>query len=140
MRKLLIAALVGTLLTTQVNAICPKPAIKLAKGQKAPCAGVLFSPKKEKELRVGIEKHKITLDQLGVQNQMIEIYRKDNSTITEVIDKERKKAELWRIAAEDSTQKLIKSESGRSTRDRMFFILGILTVGAAAYGLSKIKR
>ena len=140
MKNIIVIALVGTLLITQTFAACPKPVTKLAKGAKAPCAGIFFSPEKEKEIRLANEKHKITLEQLGIQKQMIEIYRKDNDNVVKIVDKERQKSELWRTAAEDSTQKLIKVESSRGNRDWIFFTLGIFTTGLAAYGLSKIRR
>lgn len=140
MKKLLVTVLIATLLPLNSFAKCTQPATKLVKGQKSPCTGVLFSPEKEKQIRVDKEKNKITLEQLGIQNNIIKIYRKDSKEIESIIDKESQKAELWRNAAEESTQKLIKSESGRGKRDWLFFVLGILTTGVAAYGLSKVKR
>jgi len=46
---------------------------------------------------------------------------------------EAEKSELWRARAEDSTKKLVETESNRGLRDALFLILGIgLTVGAGA--------
>ena len=141
MKQILITFLTITLmLPSQVYGDCVKPATVMTKGQIAPCAGILLSKEKEKEIRQDKEKHKLTLEQLGVRNQMIEIYKKDINDVESIVSKERKKAEIWRQRAEKSTEKLIESESGRGRRDWMFYLLGALTVVGAGFAVGAASK
>lgn len=126
-------------LVTSLQAECPKAVTKLKSGQKAPCTGYLFSPEKEQELYKQKEELKITLKQLQIQKDLTELHKKNSDTILDVVEKEQKKTEIWRKAAEDSTSKLIKSEEGRGKRDLIFLILGVIVTGTAAYTLDKVK-
>lgn len=110
---------------------CVNDVLLLDKNEKSPCRGYLFSPKKEKEVYVKIEEHKIQKKQLELKDLKIQLYEKDLSDVEKLVDKEKTKAELWRNRAEDSTKKLVDATSNRGSRDFLFILLGIgLTVGA----------
>ena len=112
---------------------CSKSVTMLNKDQKAPCEGFLFSIKKEQEVR-------IKLQELGIKDKMITIYKKDSIALEEIADKQHKKSELWRKAAEDSTERMMRMERHQGKRDIMFLLLGIgLTIGAA-YGLRQASK
>lgn len=110
---------------------CAKPVTALKKGETVPCDGFLFTKKKELEVRNKVEQHELTLDQLRIKDEMLNVYKKDTQDLEEIHSKERQKTELWRKSAEQSTESLVKLQSYQKNRDIMHIIIGIgLTVGA----------
>lgn len=129
MKKVIAAFLASCILTGPVFAQCPKPVTPLEKGEQAPCSGFLFSPEKEQELRIKNEQYKLLMEESKLYIQQIELYRKEVTVTDEIVKKERDKAEVWRKAAEDSTERYVKLEEARTTRDWMFLVAGVgLTV------------
>jgi hypothetical protein len=103
----------------------------LNKAEKAPCRGYLFSPEKEKEVYIKIEENKLLKKEIELKDLKIEFFLTDVKDVEAISKREAEKAELWRVRAEDSTKKLVESESKRGMRDILFLILGIgLTLGA----------
>lgn len=133
MRKI-ISIILGASLTASAFAQCP-PVTPLEKGDKAPCSGYLFTPEKELELRIKNEEYKILIEQVKLYLQQNEVYKKELQTSEAIIAKEREKAELWRAAAEKSTEKYLKVEEGRTVRDWTFLVSGIVLTVAAGYAV-----
>jgi len=131
MMRLLITFLIFSLVTPSLTAECLKKVTKIEEGEPAPCSGFLFTPMAEGEVRIRLEEAVLIEEETKVKDRIIKVYKLDVAAIEEIHKKEREKAELWRVRAEDSTLKLVEAESGRGTRDIIFILLGIgLTVGA----------
>lgn len=123
-----IATLLSLGITTGAFADC-KPVTPLELGEAAPCRGYLFTPEKELELRIKNEDYKLLMEQTKLYIQQIDLYKRELGTTEKIVDKEREKAELWRHAAESATEKYVKLEESRTTRDWVFLVSGIgLTV------------
>lgn len=124
----LLAVLLSLSLTTKAFSEC-KPVTPLNKGDVAPCTGYLFTPEKELELRIKNEEYKILLEQSKLYLQQKELYQSQIADLEKIATKEREKSELWRNAAETTTEKYVKLEESRTTRDWVFLVSGVgLTV------------
>ena len=132
MRNKLISIIVTWLiLHSQISLGCVNPATQLKKGEEAPCTGILFSPEKEKEVRIKIQEHEVLEEQIRLQKVKIELLLSNEEYLNKIYKLEAEKAELWRIRAEESTEKLMSSAQNRGKRDWLFLITGVvLTVGA----------
>jgi len=116
---------------------CIKDVTFLNKGEAAPCSGFLFSPEKELKVRIMNEENKFFTQQLELLNKQVNLLNESIRLQESITNKERDKAELWRIRAEDSTRKLIESEDGRGKRDLIFVIGGVILTIGAGYVASK---
>lgn len=131
MKQLINILVLTTMFINTAFADCPQPVTLLEKDSPAPCKGYLFSPSKELEVRVINEDNKILKKTVENKDKQIKLLSTDINDVEAIVSKEREKSELWRGRAEDSTKKLIESESGRGTRDLLMVIGGVLlTVGA----------
>lgn len=111
---------------------CQKPVVTLNEGDPAPCRGFLFSPAKEKEIRLLDQEYQILLDKSVITEKQLELYKANTILLESVLEKEQKKAQLWQDHAEKYTEKYIKEQENRSNRDWLFFAGGVLlTIGAA---------
>jgi len=70
----------------------------------------------------------------------MELYKKELQTTEQIVEKEQKKAELWREAAETSTKKYIESEENRGKRDWLFLISGVVLTVAAGYAVGAASK
>jgi hypothetical protein len=114
---------------------CLKPVQYTLKGEVAQCSGFLFSPQKELEVRISVEENKVLKQELELNKKLLDNYRLQVSNLEHIYSKESEKTELWRVRAEDSTKKLIESESGRGNRDLLFLIGGVALTIASGYAL-----
>lgn len=131
MKKLMALIIALSMPVNSFSADCAVPVKKLEEGSQAPCAGYLFSPEKELEVRVKVKEHNLLKDEINSLNGIVERLQKKNLESDKVIELEIQKSELWRVKAEDSTLKYISSEENRTKRDFWMVILGVaLTVGA----------
>jgi len=140
MRTKLIAGALSLGFNAQALAECTKPVAYLAKGESAPCSGFLFSPDKELELRRKNEEYKFLMEQSKIYLQQIDLYKKELTTIEQIIEKEQKKTELWREAAENSTKKYLQFEENRGTRDWFFLFTGIGLTAISAWSLKQVTH
>lgn len=116
---------------------CVKEVTLLNQGDPSPCRGYLFTPEKELKVRIMNEENKYFQQQVDILNKQINLLNDSLKLQEEISGKEREKAELWRVRAEDSTRKLIDSEDGRGKRDLLFVIGGVLLTLGAGYAASK---
>lgn len=138
MRKFLPILLVGTMLSEAAFAGgCSQPVFHLLPNQGAPCEGYLFSPEKEKELRLMNEDYTFLKQELDLREKQVDKLQKSVTLLEEVNDKEQQKAELWRAKAEDSTKKYMESEDGRGRRDLLFLIGGVVLTCAAGWAIGQ---
>lgn len=140
MKRILVLILLLSMPLNSFSMECPTSVKLLEEGTPAPCRGFLFSPNKELEVRILKQEH--TLQTLELENiqKMLEKFKLKDLNYEEIIEKEQQKTELWRTKAEETTQKLIASESGRTTRDVLFIGLGILLTVGAGYAIGQVAR
>lgn len=138
MRKQIISFILGISFTSNAFADC-KPVTPLEKGEKAPCAGFLFTPEKELELRIRNEEYKLLIEQTKIYIQQIDLYKKELETADKIVNKEQEKAELWRAAAEKATQKYVTLEESRTVRDWVFLVSGVGLTVLAGWSLGQIN-
>lgn len=95
----LVTLIISALFTINVSANCQQPVKYLEQGTQAPCSGYLFSPEKEAELRL--------IDQNAVlKDKKMKLLEEQLDLSEKITIKERERAEMWRIAAEESSKKL----------------------------------
>lgn len=116
---------------------CVKDVTSVIKGDIVKCDGYLFSPEKELKVRIMSEENKYFKQQIELLDKQINLITESMKIQESITSKEREKAELWRIRAEDSTKKLIESEDGRGRRDLLFVIGGVLLTLGAGYAASQ---
>lgn len=139
MVKGLITFLISFVLAFPAGA-CEKNVYRLLKDEKAPCDGYLFSPEKELELRLLDTEYKYLKKELEVKNNLLELYKTNDETTWQIIEKERQKSELWRGVAEKNTLTLVGMQEKRGQRDWLFFVGGILCTVAAGYALGQVVK
>ena len=140
MKKLLCLTLSIMLMSQQVLAECQNPVTALEQGAQAPCRGYLFSPTKEKELRLLNEDYKLVKEELDYKNSKIKLLNDNLKLSDDILQKERERTELWRVTAENSTLQLVKSNEGQGRRDLWMILLGVgITVGAG-YALGQVNK
>lgn len=125
--------------STSVFADC-KPVTPLAQGEQAPCTGFLFSPAKERELRLLNEEYQALLESSKLYIQQRDLYKKEVEQTEVIVDKERQKAELWRKIAEDTTLKYTEVEANRGRRDWLFLIGGVVLTIGAGYAIGQAAK
>lgn len=140
MKKLLAIVLAALMPLTSFATECGKPVTLLPEGTPAPCRGFLFTPDKELEVRLLSKEKELLESEVDTKNKLIDRLKKDNELSGQVLQLEAQKSELWRIRAEDSTKKLIESESGRQNRDLMWLIGGVLLTVAAGYAVGQAGK
>ena len=119
---------------------CDKNVYYLVEGDKAPCTGYLFSPEKELELRLLDTNYKYLQEESRIKDSLIDLYKDNDETTSEIVEKERQKAELWRNVAEKNTLELVKTKDSQGKRDWMFFVGGILATVAAGYAIGQASK
>jgi len=117
--------------TISYGETCAKVSL-LNKGDTAACKGFLFSLEKEQEVRRIHQEYFLLKEELSLQQQELQKYKELIQNVEILMEKEQKKTEVWRIRAEDLTEKYTKTIDSRTTNDILFFCLGIgLTIGSA---------
>lgn len=139
MKKLLCFILVIAM-SSQALAECANPVTALDQGAQAPCRGYLFSPQKEKEIRLLNEDYKLLKDEVAYKDTKIKLMGTNLSLADEILQKEREKTELWRLTAEKSTLELVKTNEGQGRRDLYMILLGVLVTVGAGYALGQVDK
>lgn len=119
---------------------CPQPVMLLEKGQDAPCKGFFFSPEKEKEVRIKTISYEEIMEMTKLHIQKQEILKEQLLLTTKEAKKERQKAELWRVRAETSTERLIENEDRFWMRDGFFFGSGIAMTVLSAWAVGQDSK
>lgn len=143
MKKLLslvLAVSLGLPMHAYADTTCPKPVTLLNTGAQAPCKGFLFSPEEEQKMYLLDQNSKLMQQELDAKTKYIDIVNKEITDYQTVVDKEKQQSELWRKAAEDSTQKLVEVQSHTWQRDLLIFGLGILTTVGAGFAVGAAAR
>lgn len=136
----LITALLSSLIMFQgpaSAALCPNPVTFLKKGDITACEGYLFSPEKELQVRLINEEFKLIKGQNEIKVKIIRALEKDVNTMEFILQKEQEKAELWRLAAENTTLKYIELEGNRTKRDLLFLGGGILLTVLSGWAIGQ---
>jgi hypothetical protein len=136
--KQLLSLLLTLSLSIPANADCSKPVIPLDQGAPAPCKGFLFSPAQEQKMYLLNENASLLQQQLDNTTTMNNSYKKSLSDFQVILKEEADKSELWRKAAEDSTQKLIKETDSRGSRDFWMVVLGVAMTVGAGFALGQV--
>lgn len=130
MKRIVVYLLCWSLLMPAVpvraDDVCSDPVTPLTKGALAPCTGYLFSPAKEHQFRLINDDYTFMqqeVDNLSKQKVFLQGQLNDSQAI---IDDQKKEINIWRIDDIDNSQKLVKAEEGRGTRDALFFGGGVL--------------
>lgn len=119
---------------------CAQPVFHLLPNQAAPCEGYLFSPEKEKELRLMNEDYTFVKQELDLREKQVDKLQQSVTLLEQVNEKEQEKSELWRAKAEDSTKKYMESEDGRGRRDLIFLLGGVVLTCAAAWAVGQVAH
>ncbi len=138
--KKLLCLILAILVPLQGYASCPNPVTSLEQGAQAPCRGFLFSPEKEKEVRLLKEDFKLLEQEVEIKNKKINIMLKDLTLSDSIIEKEREKGELWRITAEKSTLELVKVNENQGNRDLLMILLGVVVTVGAGYAVGQAAK
>lgn len=139
MKKLLCLVLAVSMIHSTSYAIsCPKPVTLLDQGVPAPCHGFLFSPEEEERVYLLDQNNKLLQQQLDLQAKYIESANKSLADFSVIVDREKHESELWRNAAVDATQKLVKEDDARSRRDFMMIGLGVLMTLASGFAVGYV--
>lgn len=130
MRALLIGLLCWGLIIPPRMALaddlCADPVSPLSKGAPSPCTGFLFSPSKEHQVRLINDDYdfmKQEVDNLGKQKVFLQGQLND---LQGVVDDQKKEINIWRTDDINNSQKLVKAEEGRGTRDALFLGGGVV--------------
>jgi len=119
---------------------CSKPVIPLDKGASAPCKGFLFSPNEEHKMYLLDQDHQLLQQQVDGDKKLVLSYQKSLKDFQPILEDEQKKSELWRKAAEDSTQKYIEAQDKTKQRDLLMIGLGVLLTVGAGFALHQADR
>lgn len=119
---------------------CEKPVQALKEGQKSPCTGYLFSPEKEKEVRITVQETELKEAEIELQKQKIKLLKENEQYFKDIASKEAEKAELWRNRAEESTKKLVEKQEDNETRDWFLIATGILVTVAAGFAVGQASN
>lgn len=123
-----------------LGASCAQPVFHLNPNQAAPCEGYLFSPEKEKQLRLLQETSDFIQQEADLKDKEITLYKQKNVDLEAAEKEEAQKAEIWRKSSEDSTQKLIEADKDRSFRDWAFLATGVVLTVAAAWAVGQAHK
>lgn len=134
------ALIVGIFYGQLAYAACDKPVTYLLNGTPAPCDGYLFTPDKERELRLLDQENKYLKQESEIKDKMILNYKTQTETLEEIAEKERKKSELWQDRAEKITEKYVAEENNRGFRDWLFLIGGVVLTVGAGYAVGQASK
>lgn len=109
---------------------CDKPVTYLLEGSQAPCTGFLFTPEQEAKVRLADLDLSIQKEINAIQQQQLGILKEDNKLLSE-------QNNLWRNRAEDSTKRLIESESNKTWKMFLYFLAGAAVTTAITYGVNQ---
>ncbi|PCI45898.1 MAG: hypothetical protein COB41_00480 [Proteobacteria bacterium] len=102
---------------------CDKPVSYLSKGSTVSCTGYLFSPEKELEVRLKVEKY-----------NFLEEYSKTQQDINEILSKRLTDSQEYN----QYLSKRLKEERGsKFWRTTLYFGLGVLVTGLIASNVGK---
>lgn len=119
---------------------CQNPVTPLSKGEQAPCAGFLFSPDKERELRLLNEDYKFLLEQTKLYLQQKDLYQKELAATEVIVKKEQEKAELWRQTAMKTTEQYVDLKDKQQTRDWIMLLSGVGLTVLAAWSVGQASK
>lgn len=140
MKKLLSLLLILCIATPlEVVAACKQPVTLLEETTPAPCRGFLFSPDKAKEVTNLSEQLEFANETIKMREHQVELLKKDVADVESIIDKERKKSDLWKVTAEDTTMKLIHVNDNQGKRDGLVFAGGFLAAMLAVWAAGQLR-
>jgi hypothetical protein len=119
---------------------CGVPVTPLRAGEQAPCAGYLFSPEKELQLRIQNEEYKVLMEQVKLYLQQKELYKQELAQTQVIIDKTEAKAELWKTRAVDITEKYVTQQENHGYRDWAFLLAGVGITALAGWTVGQVSK
>lgn len=128
MKLFIVSLLCWSLIVPPIMAadVCAQPVQPLNMGQSAPCTGFLFSPAKEKQVRLINDDYSFTKQEVDVLSKQKVFLQSQLNDLQGVVNDQKKEINIWRLDDINNSQKLVKVEEGRGTRDALFFGGGVL--------------
>lgn len=127
MKKLLIVILSwGLISPPALGDDCASPVVPISKGAVASCTGFLFSPSKEQQVRLVNDDYDFMKQQVDILSKQKAFTQGQVDDLQSAVDSQKKEINLWRTDDINNSQKLIKAEEGRGTRDALFLGGGVL--------------
>jgi hypothetical protein len=125
---------------TAWGSACPAPVSVLNEGDKAPCYGFLFSPAKEKELRLLNDDYILLQQKLDLTIKEMQLYKDSLAATNTILKAEQDKSTIWQQSAEKYSNLYTTQQDNRSNRDLICVALGIIITIAAAYGMGQAAK
>lgn len=119
---------------------CQKPVISLFEYQPAPCTGYLFSPEKEKEVRLMNEDYKLATEEIELLDKQVALYKSQQASLESIIASEKQRADLWETKANDYATKFIKERDKSDLSNILYFSLGIVTTILISWSVGQIHK
>ncbi len=132
---LIISVFFTSSLLADFTSDCLNPVSPLKKGDIAQCSGYLFSKLTEAQARHSITQAKLIKEEMELLIQQNLDLKEEIVNFTQALAEEQKKSKEWKATAIKYSTKYEQAESGRATRDAMFFAGGILFTVIAGVGI-----
>jgi len=100
------------------------------KGNPAPCSGYLFTPEKEREIRLQLVELEFEKQLVISKDRQIELHKQENKLITERYD-------LWRVEAKELSSDLSKERNNNFWRNTLYFALGMIITTGVTYAVNQ---
>jgi hypothetical protein len=121
--------LVLILLTSTASFACD-PVKYVEKGQPAPCTGYVFTPDKEKEVRLKVVELDFYKDLVTLKERQLVAIKEENDIIT-------KRYDLWKKESDSLSRDLSKERSNNFWRTSLYFVLGAAVTTGITYAVRR---
>jgi hypothetical protein len=119
-----------TMLLIFNTALACDPVKFVEKGAAAPCTGYLFTPEKEKEVRMQVIDLQYEKELSLSKDRQIELYKKENAILTE-------RYQIWSVEAKALSSDLSKERNSTFWRNTLYFALGMLITTGVTYAVNQ---
>lgn len=130
-QKIMKNLLIFLIIVSLINNLFAKDVLPIKKGEQAPFDGVVFTTKKAQDVR----KELIEKDQLKIFNETL---REQIQIKNEIITNKEKQVVLLENQNTKLAEELENEKKTKTTERIIWFGLGVLATGVAAYGTSKL--
>lgn len=139
-RLIAIVALAAHILPSASLANCSSPVSLLEKDAPAPCRGYLFTPEKEKQVRLMNEDYKLLQEELEIKNKQLDLYKLQVTNLAQAADLSEKKSALWQTKAQEAVERTVNLEQSRQTRDFLFILGGVALTVLAGWAVGQAGK
>lgn len=119
-----------TFLLISSTSIACDPVKYLEKGSPAPCTGYLFTPEKEKEVRLKVVELEYEKELNISKSKQIELYKQELQFSDE-------RLKLWNTEALSLNKELVKRQNNDFLKSALFFLLGAAVTTGITYAVNK---